>query len=507
MLKLFGGAKVDHPMADLKEARNILQHLQGDEAYKAIEEAAHWLESVRGQEGFKPEVRAQLFCLIDDAAQVPMRKLQRDYLSSARLSRFQEQRLWNAIHGYWKQAATSFVFCIDLYASGIKGVDTLKPSLPLLTVRALRTLAAQIKWQYIRYGPFEGSLWGTVAKVYAFAEVQKIATAKVAVHPGVPGDSSAEQEFLRAAMLAASSPDCLAPVEMELAERLIAHFSASFRLALDQQPDIAHWIDLATDQPPLRLARPPQHAPTLRFFAAGKALEDLELMVQSMEKGHQIPAGLNLGSAYEPDTVLEVLRHLAIYWSPKFPPRRHPRHRVKSRLLVSPGYAGILQELGSLESLDFDPNRIENWVVEDVSAGGFGALIPQVKGEWLKIGCLAGLQPEGGDNWVIGIIRRISRDAKQQGSVGIQTLGRIAVRIALREQGAPLGSEEVAILLNPSFDALEAQLLLRHGIFEPGRSFEFDYEGKSIMLTSVAVEERGDDFELVRGKQMIRDTD
>src|SRR5262249_7940829 len=152
----------------------ILQQLQAAEAYKGVEEAAHWLDSVSGQEGFKPEARAQLLCLIDDAAQGPVRKLQRDYLSSARLSRFQEQRLWNAIHGYWAHAATSFVSCIDLYSSGVKGADAMKSSLPLLAVRALRSLAAQIKWQYIRYGPFEGSLWGVVAKVYAFAEAQKI---------------------------------------------------------------------------------------------------------------------------------------------------------------------------------------------------------------------------------------------------------------------------------------------------------------------------------------------
>jgi hypothetical protein len=503
MLNIFGGGKPDHPMADLKEARRILEEVPAHDAFKALEELAHWLESVRTVEGFKPDYRLQLVLLVDDAAQVPVRKLQRDYLSSARLSRFQEQRLWNAIHGYWKQSALAFESCVEIFVSGAKGADALKSGLPLLTVRALRSLAAQIKWQYIRYGPFDGSLWGHVARVYAFAEAQKIAGAKAVVQAGLPGESTPEQEFLRAVMLAASSPDSLLPVEMELAERLIAHFSMSFKLAMDQQPDIAYWIDLATDRPPLRLARPPQHAPTLRFFAAGKATQELVEMARSIESSHAMPAGVSLGGTYEPEAVLEVLRHLALYWSSTPPERRHQRHRVKSRLLVAPGFDGIMSVLDPSTTLDFDSNLIENWIVEDVSAGGFGASIPHIKGEWLGIGCLTGLQPEGGDNWVIGIIRRLNRDARQQGSVGIQSLGRTAALVTLRGQN---GDETRAILLNPSVTAMEAQLLVRPDVHVAGQTFEFNHGAMTVLLLPSAVQERGGDFELISARQMIRDS-
>jgi hypothetical protein len=507
MLRLFGG-KPDHPMADLKEAKAILQNAQNLDAVKAAEEVSHWMDSVRRVEGFKPDYRVQLLLLIDDAAQPYLRKLQRDYLSAARLSRFQEQRLWTAIRGYYGQASLAFTACIDLYAAGGKGVDALKSGLPLLCVRALRSLAALIKWQYIRYGPFEGAPWGSVARVYAFAETHKIATANVAVYPGsagAPGDSSPEKEFLRAVMLAASSPDCLLPAEMDIAERLIAQFADSFKLSLDQQPDIAYWIDLATDSAPLRLARPPKHAPTLRFFAAGGAIQESEKLLAGIEAGHMLPAGLNLGGTYEPETVAAVLRHLLVYWSPKFPERRHPRHRVKSRLLVSPGLPGVMDEMGGEASLDFDTGRIENWIVEDVSAGGFGAVIPQFKGDWLKVGALVALQPEGGDNWIIGIIRRLVRETAQNGNVGIQSLARAAAAVSLRVKNGPEG-ELAALLLSPDLKALEAQLLAPVGTHVAGRNFEFDHGGKTVMLMAAKVDERGDDFELIRGKQMIRDT-
>ena len=511
MLNIFGSSKPDHPMADIKEARKILEDIPANDSLKAIDELYHWLESVRSVDGFSPEYRAELVQLIDDAAQVHARKLARQYLSVPRLSKFQESRLWSAVHEYWRQAALAFTACIDLYATGAKGADALKPVMSLLTVRALRALAAQMKWQYIRYGPFEDTLWGAFAKIYALAETKKFAQARVVPYPNVPGDSSAEQEFLRAVMLAASSPDSLLPQEIEIAERLIAHFSSLFKLVLEQQPDIAYWIDLATSQPPLRLARPPKHAPTLRFFAAGKAEQELERLIQSVRATNAVPSDVNLGGSYDPQSVLGVLAHLALYWSSKPPARKSPRHNVKSRLKVTHGYDGVLEVLAPEKSLDFDEGAIESWIVENVSAGGFGAAIPQIKGDWLMLGALVGLQPEGGDNWLIGVIRRLNRESPPQGSVGIQTLARHGRVIALRAERVSPGAghdAEAAILLDPAAPGVgpEVELLLRAGTVVTGQNLQYQEDGRTFVLLPAGVVEAGEDYDRVRFRQMVRDT-
>jgi hypothetical protein len=508
VLKIFGSSKADHPMADIKEARKIIDEIPGNDSLKAIDELFHWLESVRTIEGFKPEYRVELIQLIDDAAQVHARKLARDYLSVSRLSKFQEGRLWGAIHAYWQQAALAFSAGVDLYATGAKA---LKPLMSLLTVRALRALATQMKWQYIRYGPFEDTLWGIFAKIYALAETKKFAQARVVPYPNVPGESSAEQEFLKAVMLAASSPDSLLPLEIEIAERLIAHFSSSFKLVLEQQPDIAYWIDLATSQPPLRLARPPKHAPTLRFFAAGKAEQELERLIQSVKAANAIPSDVNLGGAYDPQSVLGVLNHLALYWSPRPPARKSPRHNVKSRLKVTHGFDGALEALAPARSLDFDASVIESWIVENVSAGGFGAAIPQIKGDWLKLGALVGLQPEGGDNWLIGVIRRLNRESPQQGNVGIQTLARHGRAIVLRAEGGSLGAGRDAqpgILLDPTAQGAgpEVELLLRGGTVVTGENLQYEEEGRMFLLLPAGVVEAGEDYDRARFRRMVRDT-
>lgn len=502
MISLFGSKKPDHPMTDIKEAKKLLEELPTNDAFKCADELTHWLESVRAAEGFKPEYRAQLVQLLDETAQVHLRKLARDYMASPRLARFQEMRLWTALHDYWREAAAAYMGCIGLYADGAKGADALKGAMPLLLVRALRALATRLKWMYVRYGPMDVSVWGEIAKMFAFAEQRKLARAAVTVYPGIPGESSPEQEFLKAVMLSASSPDSLLPLEMELCERLIAHFCAAFTLRLDLQPDIAYWIDLASGQAPLRLARPPQHAPTLRFFAAGRALEELDSLTRAVKAAGAVPSQVNLGGTYPAETVLDVLNHLALYWSPRPPERKHQRHLVKSRLNVTHGYAGVLAVLDSFSAAE--NADMETWIVENVSAGGFGAGIPEIKGDWLKIGCLLGLQPEGGDNWVLGVIRRLSRDAAQKGSVGIKTIARSAQPVGLTLAD---GSSETGILLKDGSEAPgEARVLFRAGVFVPGQNMEYRKGELACLLLPQGVIAAGDEYEVVRFREMVRDT-
>ena len=147
---------------------------------------------------------------------------------------------------------------------------------------------------------------------------------------------------------------------------------------------------------------------------------------------------------------------------------------------------------------------METWIVEDVSAGGFGAGIPEIKGEWLKIGCLLGLQPEGGDTWVLGVIRRLQREIPQKGSVGIQTIARSAELVRLSVSGSA-GGETGILLGDGSEPPGEARVLLRTGVFVPGRNMEYQKGEKACLLMPQGAVEKGEDYEVVRFREMIRE--
>ena len=72
-------------------------------------------------------------------------------------------------------------------------------------------------------------------------------------------------------MFYSSSMDSLLPLEIELAERLIAYFLPGFVFSAKGIETSVYWVDPATPQPPVRLARMPAPSPTLRFFQPGTA--------------------------------------------------------------------------------------------------------------------------------------------------------------------------------------------------------------------------------------------
>ena len=485
MLNLFGG-RADHPMANPKEARRILDALPAQEA-KALAELAHWHESVSTAAGFRPAERLQLSGTLDEAAQPRLRKLARDYFAAVRPSRFQENLLWTQIHEYWRQAGLAWARSVDgcLQAGDARG-------LAVAAVRALRALAQQIKWQHLRYGPIDPAVWGVINNVFKVAEAHGVADARL--------------EFLKVAMFSSSSPDGLLPPEIELAEKIVSELAPGFAIADAPGKELLYWTDLAQPMAPVRMARAPKPAPTLRHFGPGTALARLQQIAQKTQAGGQVPSDFKVGEA-SPEVVLEVLRHLALYWQPEPPARQHPRHSVKSRLAIAHGFDGVVDALGGAGggSLDFDAkgSGAESWIVDNVSAGGIGAVVPQVKGDWLRVGTLLAMQPDGGANWVVGMVRRVNRTSTQEAKVGIQTLSRAPslAKFSLRGTGGHVG----VLLPSPVLGSGETSVALKAGIYARGQNLETELEGRQHVFMPQGSPESGEDYELVRFRGMVRE--
>jgi hypothetical protein len=508
MITLFGSGKPDHPMADAREAQRILEALPAQDPVQALGELAGWLESVSQADGFRPEQRIQLLFLIDDAAQARVARLARDYLAQTRPSRFVENRLWAAVHGYWREAGLAFARGVDLFALGARGAEAARSALPQLLVRCLRALAQQIKWMHLRYGPYDAAAWATFNRVYAYAEARKLAQEKTVVRAGSPAESTPQLEFLRGALFGASSPEGLLPTEIDLAERLIADLAARFALSAAPAADLPFWTDLDKPMAPVRTVQPPPPAPGLRRIGAGSALADVRALAEHIRATDALPAALKLDARDGPEEVLEVLEHLALYWSPQAPERRHQRHSVKSRLAVAGGLERVVEALGGdAASLGFHGEGGESWIVENVSAGGFGAVVPQLNGDWVRVGALVAMQPEGGSNWVVGLVRRVSRTAGQQARVGIQTLSRGPAVAQLAVSGVRGGASELGVLLKGN-DAASPEVLiaLRPGVFAPGQNLEAVRDGRQYVYIPIGFGERGEDYEIGKFREMLRES-
>ena len=132
----------------------------------------------------------------------------------------------------------------------------------------------------------------------------------------------------------------------------------------------------------------------------------------------------------------------------------------------------------------------ETWVIDDVSLGGLGAQAAISGRDWIRIGALVALQPEGGENWLLGIVRRFARTGPGKGSVGIETLSKTP-RAVTADAG---GLITEALLLDIPDIGGYARMVLAANTFEDDVALVFVLDGKSVRLYPWEVIIRNADF-------------
>ena len=499
---LFGQNKSAHPLANAKELQRILGDIPMDNAFKALDEIVGWLESVATVEDIPEDALFEVVRQLDEAAQWHELRLGREYLHSRRLSKTDEKRLWSIVHGFWSLAATCYEKCLTRLAQKDKVADSLRPQLPLLAGRLIKCLGAALKWERFRYGPPEDTVWLRLGLAYATAEQGGVAGKPVQLYPKIAGMTTPQQEYLKILTLHTSSIDSLLPAEIELAERLVGNFVSGFVFGPVSTAESVYWVNIAQAQAPQRLAKVPrQIVPTLRFFNAGRAYDNLMQLVTDLERGGALPADLNLGNQYHPRAVLPVLRHLATYWAPIPPQRRHKRHPVKHRMSVLVGLPNAVAVFSGQAGSQAAGLQMESWVVENVSHGGFGIVIGEGQEDGLKVGTLVAMQPEGGDNWLLGVIRRFRRDSDKAAHVGILTLSRQVSAVDLKPRTASTYAAAAgipALWLRDGGEEGEVRLVLPPNTFDLREGMEFVGDYRRHVLVPGALAEQAVEYEIAR---------
>ena len=496
--------KNEHPLANPRELRRIVSELPKDNAFKAQDEITGWLESLAGIDDFPADRLYEVILAFEEAAQPHLKRLSREYFQAARLSRSEEKRLWSINYGFWSLLAGACERCLNRLADKPRPGELSKAVLPALSARLIAALGCVLKWEQFHYGPMPPELWRPLGRALLAAEEGNVADKPVSLL-GRSGMTSPIMEYQRVMVFQAASLGSLVPLEIEIAERLIAHFLNGFVFTSTALADSVYWSDLALAQPPLRLARMPASAtPTQRFIKPAAAYRDMQALLDGLERGGDVPADIDLGGQYPAKLVARVLKHLASYLAPIPPQRKHERHRVMHRMSVLPGlvnsFVVFSGEFGGRPA----GLPIESWVVENVSRGGFGAVLGNVPGEWLKVGALIAMQPEGGDNWLVGIIRRYHRVSDHEARVGIEALSRQAEAQEVRARSASsygAAATTPVLVLRDGNPPGELRIILPYGSFSLRESLEYASAGQRYLLEPLALVEQTSDYELARYRQ------
>lgn len=510
MLKIFTRDEHSHPLADAKELKLVFAGLVAGDPAKSLDELAGWMESVANADGVSPVQMFDIVRQLDDAAQPFVRHLTRDFLAPSQRTPSAEQKLWQLCVGYWDFTVQAYQAVIDGFLAAAsdkaqsKLVEALRPDLPLLLSRHAAAVIARAKWRRFHHEPPLTGTWQALGQNFLLAEARKIDGEAVTLYPLSQIVTTPRREFIKAVALEASSLDSLLPVQIEVAEKLVAHFSPLFVLSRGNRPDNLYWIDASLDHAPQRLARLPVDTPGVRLLAFGEVPASLAAIIRVVERG-DLPPELNLAGQYSPRLVLSVLRHLANYWAATPPLRKHQRHAVSSHLSVQHGFEACYSLVGGGappaddDALDFSVPG-DAWQIDDVSLGGFGVSVSGGRREWLRAGALIAVKPEQGGGWMLGLVRRVQRQSESQYSVGLQTLARQVACVDLAVAGTPTrtGMSERALLIDQADGADGVRLVLPASTFDLRESYRAWLDGRQALLSPVELLESGSDYQIGR---------
>lgn len=490
-------------MADSARVQALIANLPADDSAEALGEIAKQLEEMNRLGDLKIEQRFRNLDLLDGASRRHERALLQEYLATPRHKKSHENKLWNSAFSFWRELGEGYQRCLR----ESEKVAASRASLPIFVGRALRALRQQLRWALLRYESAEPRAWTDMARLYQFAEEKAFTDEPVAVYPGSSGSGTAKQEFLKAVMLAASSTDSLQPAAQDLATRLVAHFAKMFVIADKPCDGCTHWLDLAAPKAPVRLVRQPPGSATVRYFGAGTGLHELEQLRAHIAYTRSLPEGLDLNGNQDDDTILALLKHLEQDWAGKTQARRFERRKAAGRVTVVPGLKEIIEslEFAYNDSLDFTHRQAaESWIVEDMSDGGYGAVIPAVAGDWVEVGSLIGVEGETFRDWRVGVIRRVARTEQQQQRVGVQLLTQASTLVGLRLPASGTAAKTAlaprpAVLISPRPDShKEVEIALAKDVFEGNENLEMLIGDESYLLRPKETIERGPHYEVVR---------
>ena len=507
MLGWLKGDKVDHPLANARHAKKVIDSLPVNDPWQSLEDANYWLNSINATPGFKLEKRFELIDALDLATRKAQDTLLNTYNVLRESDRIQEKRISKTVNEFWQALGAGYLACV-VQAQDEKNIgNAFKPHLPLIPARCTRALRHQVKWVLMRYGLVRPEIWSEIGRCSAFAEAGGFADKLVEFYP-LSGHSSVRQEFLSVMMLWASSPSGMSPLEQDVAERIIGHLVAKFRFDTKQWDGCDYCFDLDGTLPPLRLMRSSPISAGTRFFDANEARQAAQAMLALVTSTGTLPADINLGVDAEPVIAGKVLKHLLFNWAKEMPARASERRRTAMTLHVVHGYhsveGAVAPEIS--DGLDFsDTLAHDTWIAEDVSAGGFGVIVPAGKGEWLKVGALLGVRGETESSWSVGIVRRMKSDEHRQFHVGIQLIAKTALLVHLCTLGAVEqgGKRQHAILLSaqPSPNG-SLHIIARQDLFSGRDPMEAMYgePASTVMMEPAGILESGEDFDWLRYK-------
>lgn len=506
MLGFFSN-KSDHPLANLKSAKQLLDDLPKTDPVLVLDEIGQWIEALFDPENeFRLDHQFAVLRMLDEAAHPYLRKIINAYFAVVPPAQFQENRLWGAMNSYYSFSELGYGNLTNGLQNGEKGSSALKPHVALICARGIYAAYGRMECAAVRYARIDPQLWVHLGEFYALAETEQCQDEMLAVYQGIRANTSVQHLLASVLMWYSVGVGAFKPLDLHIAKCLMLYVCQSFAMRDHPEADSQFMFDLEKPSSPVRVTDEGAMYPAgARFMGIGAASGQLDNLLKTLAK-NLVPEELNFGVAYSAEVVVDVVRRLAGFCQSTLPMRKHPRRKISMDVNVLNGFFKVIEKTST--GLSIGDASSENWSVEDMSATGMRCVLPPGRGAGVKIGTLIGLQPEKAEHWGVGVVRRLRRDERNNLHIGVRILANKIMNVVVRdpEGGGPV-TEHTALLLDRTDEqGSESWMLLKADSFSINRSPTLSLGNKDYLLMPLALVEKGEDFDLVRYRRMAQES-
>lgn len=539
-----GKAGSEDPLSDLSTVSLWMENLPVGDIYTAQEQVVQSLIQFNHAKLPMSKDRLAVLMHLDEQARDMQYTLCAQYLRSPRMSKAIESRLWTSIHAFfWEVTRGYHAFLMDFVSN--PGGSRIQAMVPLITARAIRGFADIFKWRHFRYEKVEEKLWLRQHNLYRIAEFDGFQGNKFKLYANDRQVSSCEAEYLHGLLLSLLGTGSLSPRQMEMVDRWLDNWGHLLSLETMYDRQRHHlYVDTSRGMGLRRIHG--EHEPTRRYVATEKLFDHIDVVKRSLKTG-TIPASLGLGEDFRLPEGYDLLDRVAAEWSAVSDRdrRRSPRLAENSRWEVIRDLSniclriqadmelasapGIREGLTSEEILDIKlygfvtertkaglhqrtlassrPDAYERWPLQDLSEHGASTLMRIDDSDWLKIGKLIAMRRDPGEDWRLGVVRRITRIDQEWRKIGVEFISQ-RPQLATLEPDAPstlsysvddsglLPSSQASLALLLSYG--EASLLLLESAkYTHGKTCRLKSAGETQHIRLDSVRDRGDGWLLV----------
>lgn len=561
MLKLFESLsgivkREQDPLADARTAAAWMKdmRLQNDITgqLRAVRELAGSLE-LRKDTGL--DTLKALF-VVDELIQPTYELVRQQYIQNPRAGKAIEERLWDEIVGLARVMLAAYHPFVRLENPKPDEEAGFHAASPMLLARALRYVGIQVKWHFFRFQAPPSSLWSVANQFYRLAEVGNVDAESIAIYPGndAPMTSCAD-EFIRIQMLATLNNGNFSLRQFDWADRWLMLWSRNIQLDRKYRDGVHQFcVNLAEPTGPSKIHEAVE-GDMLRFWSVAELLAEMGRVMKRLEAG-ETPARVGLGDDARMPACLDFLKQLEILWSRERnqQAQRSERTRVSKLAQVASSLVTIFaavrfdderamaratarhapdnDEVMDMKLYGYITERTkqkvanmqarnhayvnkakavecDEWVIENQSAGGFGAVLPIDGHDWVRLGVLLSVRNDEHDNWQIAVVRRLNRINADQLYAGVQILTSTPVSVSMKSLEAERnvtpsidGIDTVGLVVPKSAlyipfiaEGRRANSLLMHSAdYSPGRLYHVVARDKSFVVRIGETLEKGPDW-------------